>query len=373
MAYPAEDTVPPGAEAPVVRHGARDLPSLRVDAYDTELHDAAGGGFLGGSITYRAFVGILEDWILEDWRVRVPRRRKGGAFADARGGCGPVREVRRDELDALLAAAESDPAAADRVQSAVDDFAYKTAAVVRRLLRLPAWRGTERIAVGGGFLEAKIGAMAVERLGALLDAGGEAVRLTSVPCPPGEAALRGVARLAPPEMLRGRDAILAADLGGADFRAGLVALGLEQAADLSRARVVATERWRQAGGRPDRDAALDRLAGMLRGLARRAQREGLGLAPFVGVACPGVVLADGTIERGGQDLPGGGWEGRGFNLPERLREALPDILGRRPVVALHNHAVAQGLSAAPAMRDVERWGVLTVGAGLGNARFSNVS
>ncbi len=42
-------------------------------------------------------------------------------------------------------------------------------------------------------------------------------------------------------------------------------------------------------------------------------------------------------------------------------------------MALHNHAVAQGLSAAPAMRDVERWGVLTVGTGLGNARFSNLS
>ena len=159
-----------------------------------------------------------------------------------------------------------------------------------------------------------------------------------------------MARLAPPETLRGRDAILAADLGGADFRVGLVALGLAQAADLSRARAVATERWRHAGGCPDRGAALARLAGMLRGSARRAEREGLGLAPFVGVTCPGVVLADGTIERGGQDLPGGGWEGRGFNLPEWLREALPDILGRRPLVALHNDAVAQGLSAASAMR-----------------------
>lgn len=111
---------------------------------------------------------------------------------------------------------------------------------------------------------------------------------------------------------------------------------------------------------------------MLRGLTRLAEKEGLGLAPFVGVTCPGVVLADGTIERGGQDLPGGGWEGRGFNLPEWLREALSDILGRRPLMTLHKDAVAQGLSAAPAMRDVERWGVLIVGTGLGNARFSNV-
>jgi hypothetical protein len=375
MAPPAQDTVPSGAEAPV-RHGERDLPSVRVDAYGTELHDPAGRGFLSGRITYRAFVGILEDWILEDWRARVPPcgRGGGGPLTDAPGGAGPAREIGRDELDALLAAAESDPEAAGRVQSVVDDFAYKMAAVARRLLRLPAWRGTERVAVGGGFLEARIGPMAVGRLGALLTAGGEAVRLTPVSRRPGEAALCGAAHLAPPEALHGCDAILAADLGGADFRAGLVALGLDRAPDLSRARTLATERWRHADGRRTaRDAALARLAGMLRGLARRAEGEGLGLAPFVGVACPGVVLADGTIERGGQDLPGGGWEGGGFNLPERLREALPDILGRRPVVAVHNDAVAQGLSEAPAMRDVQRWGVLTVGTGFGNARFSNRS
>jgi hypothetical protein len=33
--------------------------------------------------------------------------------------------------------------------------------------------------------------------------------------------------------------------------------------------------------------------------------------------------------------------------------------------------VAQGLSEVPFMQDVERWGVLTIGTGLGNARFTN--
>jgi hypothetical protein len=31
----------------------------------------------------------------------------------------------------------------------------------------------------------------------------------------------------------------------------------------------------------------------------------------------------------------------------------------------------QGLSEVPFMQDVERWGVLTIGTGLGNARFTN--
>ena len=38
---------------------------------------------------------------------------------------------------------------------------------------------------------------------------------------------------------------------------------------------------------------------------------------------------------------------------------------------MHNDGVAQGLSEVPFMQDVERWGVLTVGTGLGNARFTN--
>jgi hypothetical protein len=38
---------------------------------------------------------------------------------------------------------------------------------------------------------------------------------------------------------------------------------------------------------------------------------------------------------------------------------------------IHNDAVVQGLSELPRMQDYERWGVLTIGTGLGNARFTN--
>ena len=41
------------------------------------------------------------------------------------------------------------------------------------------------------------------------------------------------------------------------------------------------------------------------------------------------------------------------------------------MVVVHNDAVVQGLSELPDMLDVERWGVMTVGTGLGNARFTN--
>jgi hypothetical protein len=38
---------------------------------------------------------------------------------------------------------------------------------------------------------------------------------------------------------------------------------------------------------------------------------------------------------------------------------------------MHNDGLAQGLSEMPYMQDVTRWGVLTIGTGLGNARFTN--
>mgnify|MGYP002652039218 CR=1 FL=1 len=82
------------------------------------------------------------------------------------------------------------------------------------------------------------------------------------------------------------------------------------------------------------------------------------------------ILADGAIERGGQNLPGN-WEGRDFNLAERVTAAIPRIGEHPTMVVMHNDAVVQGLSEAPFMTDVKRWGVLTIGTGLGNARFTN--
>jgi hypothetical protein len=38
---------------------------------------------------------------------------------------------------------------------------------------------------------------------------------------------------------------------------------------------------------------------------------------------------------------------------------------------MHNDAVIQGLSELPLMDDVAHWGIVTIGTGLGNARFTN--
>ena len=79
---------------------------------------------------------------------------------------------------------------------------------------------------------------------------------------------------------------------------------------------------------------------------------------------------DGSIEKGAQNLPGN-WESSKFNLPASLIEAIPEIGDHDTAVLMHNDGVVQGLSEVPFMQDVERWGVLTIGTGLGNARFTN--
>jgi hypothetical protein len=352
-------------DKPTAPHGAADLPRLRLDAYNAELHDPDGPGFLGDRASNRAFMEMLDDW-----RTRV-RRGSGGEdpLEDAVGEDRPTRAIDRAELDAMLDSAAEDPEAAGLVHSAIEDFAQDMAAVVRRFLRLPDWQGTERIAVGGGFLEAKVGLMAVARLGVLLRAAGEPVRVAPVLHHPDDAALCGAPHLAPPALLEGFDACLAVDIGGTNMRAGLVGLG--DAADLSGASVLDSERWKHAEEAPGRDEAVSKLASLLAHMVDHAAVMGRRLAPFIGIGCPGVITRDGRIARGGQNLPGGNWEDEDFRLPDALAAALPTIDGVAPTIILHNDAVVQGLSQAPAMGDVERWGVLTIGTGLGNARFSN--
>jgi hypothetical protein len=95
------------------------------------------------------------------------------------------------------------------------------------------------------------------------------------------------------------------------------------------------------------------------------------LAPFVGIGCPGIINDDGSIKIGGQNLPGN-WESEHFNVADAIGAGLPAINGEKPLVLVHNDAVLQGLSELSSMQDVKRWGILTIGTGLGNARFTNL-
>jgi predicted NBD/HSP70 family sugar kinase len=171
-------------------------------------------------------------------------------------------------------------------------------------------------------------------------------------------------------VFQAHDAIIGVDIGGTNIRAGVVQLNLKKARDLSKSAVGKCELWRHGDEEIKREDAVEGLIEMLQTLIKGARKEELRLAPFIGIGCPGHIEEDGSITRGAQNLPGN-WESSRFNLPLILREAIPKIGPDETVIVMHNDAVMQGLSEVPYMTDVERWGVLTIGTGLGNARFTN--
>ena len=336
-------------------HGAAQLAAVTVDTYNAELRDP--DGFIGDRASKRAFQSILDDW----------RDKRPSGTEDPLGDQATA-DISKKKLDRLLTG--GDVAAAAVIHSAIEEFAQELARVIRRFLRLKAWRDTQRIVVGGGLRASRVGELAIGRAAVLLQAEkGEAPELAPIRHHPDEAGLIGAVHLAPSWIFSGHDSILAADIGSTNMRAGVVELNLRKAPDLSKAHVMDFELWRHRDDAPSRDDATARLGEMLNGLAKRALKKGHKLAPCVGIGCPGIIADDGTIARGGQNLPGD-WEGDGFNLPACVRTMLPEIDGHRTVVLMHNDAVVQGLSEVPFQRDVQHWGVLTMGTGLGNARFT---
>jgi hypothetical protein len=143
-----------------------------------------------------------------------------------------------------------------------------------------------------------------------------------------------------------------------------------QEKDLSKASVHEMRLWRhREEGGLDRDDAVGELAKMLKALIKDADKGRLKLAPVVGIGCPGLIREDGRIERGAQNLPGN-WESSKFNLPKEIRETIPSIGEHETIVVMHNDAVVQGLSELPYVTAYKRWGLLTIGTGLGNVRFT---
>ena len=296
------------------------------------------------------------------WKMAVLRKSDDDPF-----GRKDSEDIAKKKLDAALP--KGDVEAAGIVQSAIEEFAQELAAVIRRFLRLKTWRGTERIVVGGGFRASRIGELVIGRASVLLRAKDLALNLEPIRSDPDEAGLIGAAHLAPLWMFKGHDAILAVDIGGSNIRVGVVELNLKKKRDLSKATVWKFERWRHCDEKGvTRGDAVATLIAMLKELIGDARKEKLRMAPFIGIGCPGLIAPDGTIKRGGENLPGR-WQGKGFNLPRALIEKIPKLQEQHTVVVMHNDAGA-GTERALFMDDVKRWGV-TIGTGLGNAQFRN--
>jgi len=339
----------------IAQHGGSRLPSVDIDSFNIEMKDE--DGFLGDRASKGAFREILDHW-------RKPLRKSGeDPFGDE-----PSDRISKKTLDAILIGDDTEASAV--VHSAIEDFAQELAYVTRRFLKTKAWAKTERIVVGGGFRDSRLGELAIARTEIILKAEDFKIDMMPIRHHPDEAGLIGALHLAPSWIFEAYDSILAVDIGGTNIRCGLVETSWKKAKDLSKAKVVKSELWRHADDEPTREGAVKRLTKMLKGLIAEAEKEGFKLAPFIGIACPGVINEDGSIEKGAQNLPGN-WESSKFNLPASLIEGIPQIGEHDTAILMHNDGVVQGLSEVPFMQDVERWGVLTIGTGLGNARFTN--
>jgi predicted NBD/HSP70 family sugar kinase len=174
----------------------------------------------------------------------------------------------------------------------------------------------------------------------------------------------------PSWVLAGYDGILAIDIGGTNIRVGIVTVRIKKSRSLFKARVRHLAVWDHADEDLDRGETVNELTKMLKSMVREARRQDVRLAPFIGIGCPGRIRVDGAIDRGAQNLPGN-WEAERFNLPLRLRQNIRIIREHETVVLMHNDAVVQGLSELPRMQDVTDWAILTIGTGLGNAKFTN--
>src|SRR5262245_11063603 len=228
----------------IARHGATRLPSVDVDTFNIELKDEE--GFLGDRASKGAFRKIFDRW-------RKPLRKTGkDPFGDE-----PSEKISKKTLDEMLAGDDTEASAV--VHSAIEEFAQELAYVTRRFLKTKAWAKTERIVVGGGFRDSRLGELAIARAEIILKAEEFKIEMMPIRFHPDEAALIGALHLAPSWIFEGYDSILAVDIGGTNIRCGVVETRAKKAEDLSKAEVWKSELWRQADDEPKREGGVKRV------------------------------------------------------------------------------------------------------------------
>ena len=139
------------------------------------------------------------------------------------------------------------------MHGAIEEFAQELAYVTGRFLKTKAWADTERIVVGGGFRQSRVGELAIARTDIILKAGDFKVDLVPIRFHPDEAGLIGCLHLAPSWIFEAHDSILAVDIGGTNIRCGVVETRWKKAKDLSKAGVFKSELWRHADDEPTRE------------------------------------------------------------------------------------------------------------------------
>src|SRR5712672_3150717 len=233
----------------IAAHGASRLPSVEIDSFNIELKDEE--GFLGDRASKGAFREILDRW-------RKPLRKSG----EDPFGKEPSENISKKALDAILVGDDTEASAV--VHSAIEEFAQELAYVTRRFLKTKAWARTERIVVGGGFRDSRLGELAIARTEIMLKAEDFKVDLVPIRFDPDDAGLIGTLHLAPSWIFEAHDSLLAVDIGGTNIRCGVVETRWKKAPDLSKASVWKFDLWRHADDEPTREGAVKGLVKMLK-------------------------------------------------------------------------------------------------------------
>src|SRR6202161_848145 len=149
----------------IAHHGAARLPSVEVDTFNIERKED--DGFLGDRASKGAFRKILDT-------LRKPLKKNG----DDPLGDKSAEQIAKSTLDEVLVG--DDVGAAALVHGAIEEFAQELAYVTSRFLKSKAWADTERIVVGGGFRQSRVGELAIARTDILLKAEGLKIDLLPI-------------------------------------------------------------------------------------------------------------------------------------------------------------------------------------------------
>ncbi|WP_279479676.1 ROK family protein [Aureimonas sp. SK2] len=315
-----------------------------------------------------AFIGDLASGS-EFRRILSRERKKVPAEDEPPFGWQRTKDIDGNDLEAALTARDGE-AEAVVIERALDAFTDHFASVLLRFLVTDSWKGTRRIVCGGGLMEGELGAELLRRADERMRRHHPDLEMRRLHHPPDVAGMVGWAYAAPRDALAQGDGFVAVDIGGTNVRWGIVRID-RTPAERDRLTVAHHEKWCHADEDVDREHMVGRIADGVGSMRALAAADGIRLAPFVGLSCPGVIRPEGRLESGGQNLPGD-WSESGFDLPHEVAARLEPIEAREPLVMLHNDAVIQALSDVPRMRDVERWAAVTLGTGLGNCSFRNV-
>jgi len=160
----------------IAAHGATRLPAVDLQSYNVELEDDE--GFVGDRASKGAFRQVIENW------RKAMRKAGDDPFGDK-----PSEELSKKELDEILLGGDIE--AAGLLQAAIEDFSQNLALVIRRFLKLKAWRDIERLAIGGGFSGSRIGELVIGRAAVILKADEIKIDITPIHHDPDEAGLLG--------------------------------------------------------------------------------------------------------------------------------------------------------------------------------------